>query len=608
MVGVDRVRRARWRLAPLAVLLAASAAVPAAAQQAPAPSPSAVENLVRLLVEQGIIKKDQGDALLRQAESEAAQARAAAPAAPAAPGSPAPQVAGELTPPAAGTIRVPYVPQSVRAQIKSELREEVLAQAKSEGWAAPGDASPDWVRNIRLSGDVRFRSQWNLYARNNSNLILDVERFNQNGPFDLTAPSVIVPTLNSRRDRRNIELLRARLNVDVDLAENIHMGLQVASGDDPSPVSTNELLGGGFGKRDVWLQLAYLQAGIGDIAKVTFGRMRNPFNPVTSDSTAAGISTDLLFDPDLALDGIAGEADFGRFVGENVLGRVRGGAFPIDFGALDYPSTSFDKRNFPQRYLFSGQIDAGYEFGSGVKVEAAAAYHAFTNMQGQLSQPCDIYSNPAIECSTDALRPMFPQKGNTVFFLRTFDPTFNPDPANPREPQFLGLKFAYRVLDLSASVHVPITDTIGVELTGDYIRNLAFRRSDICRAGVMGQPLNNVSANSTGVCGTGANAGRFEGGNEGYGVMVQLGYPDATRRGRWTVFGGYKYLESDATLDAFTDSDFHLGGTNAKGYIIGGSYGLFDHLSVGARWLSANEIVDQPFSIDVLQIDIEGRF
>lgn len=603
MVRIDRAR-SRWLPAALAVLMAGTAATPVAAQAPAAPSPSAVENLVRLLVEQGIIKKDQGEALLRQAEAEAQQARAATVPAPGAPNA---QVAGDLTPAPSGTIRVPYVPETVRAQIKDELKQEVLAQAKTEGWAAPGDASPDWVRNIRLFGDVRFRSQFNFYARNNSNLILDVERFNQNGPYDLTAPSVIVPTLNSRVDRRNIELLRARIGLEAKVDDALTMGVMFATGDDPSPVSTNEVLGGGFGKRDLWLQLAYLKANVVDHATVTFGRMQNPFNPVNGDSPAVGISTDLLFDPDLALDGIAGEVEFGSFLGENVHGFVRGGAFPIDFGANDYPSTSFDKRAFPQRYLFSGQIEGGYEMDNGIKIEAAVAYHAFTNMQGRLSTPCDIYSNDDIECSTDALRPLFPQKGNTVFFLRTFDTTFNPDPANPQEPQFLGLKFNYRVLDLNAAVHVPITDDIGVEVTGDYIRNLAFKRGDICRAGVAGQPLNNVSANSQGVCGT-ANAGTFDGGNEGYGVMVQLGYPDATKRGRWTVFGGYKYLESDATLDSFTDSDFHLGGTNAKGYILGGSYGIFDHLSIGARWLSANEIVDQPFSIDVLQIDLEGRF
>ena len=31
------------------------------------------------------------------------------------------------------------------------------------------------------------------------------------------------------------------------------------------------------------------------------------------------------------------------------------------------------------------------------------------------------------------------------------------------------------------------------------------------------------------------------------------------------------YAAADAVLDAFTDSDFHLGGTDAKGYYLGGN-------------------------------------
>ena len=52
---------------------------------------------------------------------------------------------------------------------------------------------------------------------------------------------------------------------------------------------------------------------------------------------------------------------------------------------------------------------------------------------------------------------------------------------------------------------------------------------------------------------------------EGY----QLVWSWATRRcapgGEWNFGVFYKYLEADAVLDAFTDSDFHGGGTDAEG-------------------------------------------
>ncbi len=86
-------------------------------------------------------------------------------------------------------------------------------------------------------------------------------------------------------------------------------------------------------------------------------------------------------------------------------------------------------------------------------------------------------------------------------------------------------------------------------------------------------------------------------GADGYYVNMTFGYPQPRKRWEWNVSAGYKYLEPDATLDAYTDSDFHLGGTNARGYIVSGSLGLFDNVwlmgrgfrpvrSTARRWLS----------------------
>ncbi|MFX9023817.1 putative porin, partial [Acinetobacter baumannii] len=65
----------------------------------------------------------------------------------------------------------------------------------------------------------------------------------------------------------------------------------------------------------------------------------------------------------------------------------------------------------------------------------------------------------------------------------------------------------------------------------------------------------------------------------------------------------------DATLDAFTDSDFHLGGTDARGYFLGGKLGVADSTSVTLRWMSANTIsLPQALNIDVLQLDLNTSF
>ena len=149
-----------------------------------------------------------------------------------------------------------------------------------------------------------------------------------------------------------------------------------------------------------------------------------------------------------------------------------------------------------------------------------------------------------------------------------------------------------------------------VSFTGDYVRNLAYKRSDLCRYGAanLTAPLNNVGPDGNGnVCSL-SNPSTFVGGNQGYMGTLAVGHDALFKKGGWEAKFGYRYLESDAVLDAFTDSDFHLGGTNAKGYTIGAKASLFDGMTVGARWMSANEISGEPFRIDVLQADIEVKF
>ncbi len=150
---------------------------------------------------------------------------------------------------------------------------------------------------------------------------------------------------------------------------------------------------------------------------------------------------------------------------------MRGGAFPIEFEDSNFPLTSPNKRNWRDRYMFSGQVELAKTFAGGVHVDASAAYHDFTYMRGHLSEPCDVFSASNVECSTDALRPLWASKGNTLMFLRQIDFSRADDPANAIQPQYLGLKFAYRVLDANASVSVPIGERVQAKLTGSFLYN-----------------------------------------------------------------------------------------------------------------------------------------
>ncbi len=566
----------------LRIVLAASVLVPlpALAQEAAAASESAMVNLVRALVARGTLTQDIGDQLIRQAEAEAAQARSASQLA---------SASSELPPAANGAIRVPYIPESVRAQIKDELRGEVMKEARQANWASPDQAAPEWTRRITLHGDVRVRSQSELYSRTNANDIIDFATINAFSPYGIDDPQLLLPILNSRNDRWNQARLRARLGVDVQVTEGVRAGITVATGDNKGPISTNASLGGGFFKRDLWLDKAWLSIEPTNWTKITLGRFENPFN-----------SSDLLYDADVNLDGAALELNSGTMLGDDLKFAVRGGAFPIDFGASNSPIFAFDKPKAPQKYLFAGEVEVSGKLAN-VGFSLSGGYHVFNNFQGDLSTPCQVETESF--CSTDGLQPLFLTKGNTLSPLRrivTIDP-------NAQLPQVLGYTFAYRILDANASITIPLNDALNVELKGSYVRNLGFDSADICRNGLAGRPYNNNGAGGGTFCAA-TNPAQFVGGDTGYRFEARLGAPTPRKRGEWSAFAGYRYLESDAVLDALTDSDFHLGGTNSKGYLVGGKYAVLPGVVLGGRWMSANEISGPPLAIDVLQVDLEVSF
>lgn len=558
-------------------------AAPVAPTEAAAPSESAMVNLVRALVKQKALRADVGAALIQQAEAEAAAAREAAAKVAAA------QPPRELPAAPAGTIRVPYIPDTVRTQIKDELRAEVMAEAKQGGWSAPDQAAPEWTRRIALHGDIRFRSETALYSRTNAPQIFDFAAINQLGPYGFEDPRVFVPYLNTRNDQRNNLSLRARLGVDVNVTKGVTAGIAIGTGQGNNPISTSALLGGGLIAPRLWLDQGWVKIKPVSMLSVQLGRFANPFT-----------SSDLLYHQDLRFDGVEAELS-GKPLGDDVTLSLRGGAFPFDVGDPNYPTFEFNKPRAPQKWLLVGQIEARADL-DGVKAQLSVGYHDFRRMQGKLSAPCQ--TDQVSYCSTDYLQPLFLGKGNTLSPLRQALTPLNP---NDTTRQLLGYTFKYRVLDVNSAISLALDDEIWARLSANYVRNLAFRQSDICRFGVAGRPYNN-NEQGTGTFCDPTNPARFAGGNTGYRFEARVGHPSLTKRGEWTVFGGYRYLESDAVLDSLNDRDFHLGGTNAKGYFIGGNFLVADGLQLGGRWMSANEISGPKLAIDLLQLDVLVNF
>ncbi|NVZ17059.1 MULTISPECIES: putative porin [unclassified Pseudomonas] len=538
-----------------------------------APSENATINLIRLLVQQGVLKQEQADGLIAQAEKEARQARQASTATAVA--------AGPVAAP--GDVRVQYVPAAVRDQIRDQVKAEVMATAKQENWAQP-NTFPEWVSRISFDGDIRLRDESRYFSGNNSNEIVDYAKLNDSGPYDVNknTNTKLPPLLNTREDRENLFRLRARLGMKAVISPEWTAGIRLGTGNDNNPVSTTQTLGGGFGKKDIWLDQGYLTWKTTDYMTLTAGRFANPF-----------YSTDMMYSGDLNFDGVAAifnhklNSDWGLF------GTL--GAFPVEYSPDTATTNGFDKDESENKWLFGGQIGADWKINRSNSLKGSMAYYHFGDIQGERSSPCSPWAGqPA--CDTDGTRLAFMQKGNSVFLLRDI----TPNPATPGltpQPQFVGLASKFNVLDLNLAWDSELPEDLKLRSQTNFIHNLAYDKGEMLKRSE-GQIVNNLNSD-----------GEFESGGNALLVQFTLGSAlEMRKKGDWNVLAGYKYIQPDALPDGFNDSSFHLGGTNAKGYFIGANYGLDKNIYASARWLSASEVYGAPFEVDVMQLELNTRF
>jgi len=562
---ISNVNRLSWAVGLVVLGLAGHAAA------APAPSENATINLIRLLVQQGVLKQDQADGLIAQAEREAVQARQASATVAAAP-------AG-----APGDVRVQYVPDIVRDQIRDQVKAEVMATAKQENWAQP-NTFPDWVSRISFDGDIRLRDESRYYSGTNSNQIVDFARLNDKGPYDVNpnSSSSLPPLLNTREDRENLFRLRARLGMKAVIAPQWTAGIRIGTGSDNNPVSTTQTLGGGFGKKDIWLDQGYLTWKPSDELTLTGGRFANPF-----------FSTDLLYSGDLNFDGVA--AIFNHKLNQDwgLFGTV--GAFPVEYTNDNSTSNGTDKEESDTKWLYGAQLGANWAINDSNRIKGAVAYYRFDDIEGQRSSPCQPWAGDP-GCDSDGSRVAFMQKGNTVFLLRDILP--NPlNPAATPQPQYVGLASEFNLLDLNLALDSDLPADLKLRSQAHYVHNLGYDEGEM-RKRSAGQFANNLDSD-----------GEVESGANAWMLQFTLGNAlELKREGDWNLFAGYKYIQPDALPDGFNDSSFHLGGTNAKGYFLGGNYGLASNVYATGRWLSSEAVYGAPYDIDVLQLEINTRF
>ncbi|TXT32009.1 MAG: hypothetical protein FD131_571 [Rhodocyclaceae bacterium] len=508
-------------------------------------------NLIDALVEQGIFSREKADAMVKAAQSKAAKT-----------------VTREKSKSAA-PVRVQYVPETVKNEIRDQLRQEVLAQAKAERWAEP-NAVPSWLDRIKWEGDMRVRYQMEEFAKSNASPDDYYLETLTSTPNTTRAAGFIPASANSTHDRERFRV-RARLGMLAKVSDDWSAGVRLATGTTSDRVSTNQTMGQDFNKYQFLVDRAYVKYDPVEWLSVTGGRVPNPW-----------LSTDLVWDEDLNFEGFAATLK-PSFANGDFRPFLTIGAFPLREDGP--PSKS-------SRWLRGAQLGAKWQLVPNTRLSFGLALYDYYNLEGSPETQANYQSYKLGGSATygqyeygSGMR----QKGNTLFNTA---PTYACTVGGDCDPIW-GLASKFRPVNLTASLDLAHFDPVHVVLTADYVKNTAFDRSEIQRR--------------TGVALT-------DGKDYGYLFKLAVGMPKLAQRHDWQGSFAYRYLGSDATVDAFTDSDFGLGGTNLKGYQLGLNYGVDQNAWLSLRWMSAQSIESfsldpaHRFGVDLLQADVNVRF
>lgn len=542
MIGMNMLDKKNTQRGLVTVLLAGLCLLPLSSQASERESLEKLRattlNLIDMLVKQGILSKENADELVKQAEVQATPPGAAD-----APISKDVATANEQTTDEQKVVRVQYVPEFVKNQIRDDIKKEVMAQAQSEGWAYP-NSIPEWMNRIEWEGDLRLRFEGDRFQSTNAT------------PGFFTANVLRNATLTNTTDDRDRWRLRARLGANIKVNSWLSGGIKLTTGNTNDPISPNQDFGNTGQKFSFALDRAYLKADPVPWGSIVGGRFANPW-----------FSTDLLWDPDLAFDGVA--ATVKPKLSDSWSAFATVGAFPIQENQTVSTVSVGNTQNLAEdKFLYAAQAGIQWTDTDKSNVKLAAAFYDFSHVEG--------IANPLLSTAYNSTIPQFRTKGNNTFDIN----------AANGGTQIFGLASKFQDINLTGQYDYAGFSPVHVILTGDYIRNIGFDQAEILKR------TGHTYAEET----------------EAYQLKLTVGMPETTKRNDWQVFAAYKRLEADSVLDSFTDSDFHLGGTNTKGWLAGASYGLDKNAWLTVRYFSADEISDAPLAIDVLLVDFNAKF
>ena len=490
-----------------------------------------------------------------------------------------------------GDVRVDYIPEIIKQQIKDQLRgelqqtvlDDLIKHAQTERWGIP-DANPEWFSRIKFNGDVRLRAEDNIMG--NDNIVAN----NTNGGFEnwtainqhggYNDSNYETNYFNSWEDQLRYRI-RARLGIDAQVSTSIKSHMRLSTGNTSNPVSTNQTMGQ-YGNRYtmVWDRLYLQYKGPLNAPRqwltLTGGRMANPW-----------FSTDLIWDSDLAFDGVAASFDI-NLHGSESLDDINETDRTLFFTAGLFPlqEIQFSKKD---KYLLAAQLGTHWVTEDQSSFKLGLAYYNYQHITGR--------KNDLLSYQRDYTAPEYMQKGNLVFDIRN-----DTDPST----DLWALASDYKELALTSQFDMANFSPVHVVMTAEYVTNIGFNKNDILNR--TGGSIKRSGGFPSDVSGNVNLDDILSKRPSGFQVKVSVGWPQLTLPGNWRASLAYKRIEGDAVLDAFTDSDFHMGGTNAKGWILGYERGIDENTWLSAKYISSQNLSGTVFDVETIQLDINAKF
>lgn len=212
------------------------------------------------------------------------------------------------------------------------LKEEIAEDEKIMLKEHFKDNLPQWVRDMKIKGDMRVRYQYEKREGSNLNMGKTTER--QRGRF------------------------RLRLGAETNVNDQVKANFGIASGSDSDPRSTNQSFQDSFAKKSIWIDYVYAEYTPWQWANFMLGRMKNPiWEP-----------HDMLWDTDINPEGLGMKLNWKM---ASMSPYINSGIFMLD-----------EVNHASDPWMFVFQPGVKWSIRNNIDLNFATTYYFFDKIQG----------------------------------------------------------------------------------------------------------------------------------------------------------------------------------------------------------------------------------